>query len=218
MKTTVRFTFSFLLLIILISSCEKDKPNCIEEDQVSYHNIEQKYKDLVPFGQPGFSMELTDSASGQKVKFTFNGIDSGYWEDKVHNGNANCGWFYANNYQYFHYNCVSSNDSLLQLNLFLLKQIGDAFYYSSYFDLLTYDNATDQIGVIVEENGLILGIQFFNDLNYSKFYPELEINNIKYKNVLVSNINKGKNLPIVYFNNVFGIIAIRTPSKLFQLR
>jgi len=44
----------------------------------------------VPYGQPGFTMELKDSATGQKVKFTFNGIDSGYWKKRIQIYNPDC--------------------------------------------------------------------------------------------------------------------------------
>jgi hypothetical protein len=42
------------------------------------------------------------------------------------------------------------------------------------------------------------------------------INDIKYRNVLVSKGNYNQTYPIVYFNNENGIIALKTEGKLFQ--
>lgn len=209
MKTTVRFTFLFLLLIILISSCEKDKPNCIEEDQVSYHNIEQKYKDLVPFGQPGFSMELTDSASGQKVKFTFNGIDSGYWEDKIHNGNPNCGWFYANNYQYYNYNCVSSNDSLLKLG---------ASLHNLWEDLTGVSmNLQPNVGLLKLDDYYY---PFYPERSVNTIHPtfihKITLNGISYDSVLIINRNWTDSKNQIFYNFKKGIVVLRTKNQLWQ--
>jgi hypothetical protein len=216
MKTLYKITL-FILVCLIYAGCQREKGCSEEPSQTFYHNIDSYYKELVPFGKPGFTMELTDSATGQKVKFTFNGIDSGYWKELNQGLNPiNCPKSDFDAYQYYNYNCVSSNDSLLKINLCLIKEMGYPLYNSNYFDMITYNKATNQLGVILEGKGVLIGIQFFKDLSYSKFYSEIVINDIKYRNVLVSKGNYNQTYPIVYFNNENGIIALKTEGKLFQ--
>jgi len=123
MKTIYRITF-LILFCLIYAGCQREKGCSEEPSQTFYHNIDPYYKELVPFGKPGFTMELTDSATGQKVNFTFNGIDSGYWKELNQGLNPiNCPKSDFDVYQYYNYNCVSSNDSLLRIKVILFRNL-----------------------------------------------------------------------------------------------
>ena len=156
MKNIYKLT---LLIIICLNyiGCQRDKGCSEEPSQTYYHNIDPYYKELVPFGKPGFTMELTDSATGQKVKFTFNGIDSGYWKEVNPGLNPiNCPKDDYDAYQYYEYNCVSSIDSLLRI---------EASTHKLWKDLTGVSNN-------LQPNVGLLKLNEF----YYPFYPERSVN------------------------------------------
>jgi hypothetical protein len=204
MKTLYKITL-LILVCLIYAGCQREKGCSEEPSQTFYHNIDPYYKELVPFGKPGFTMELTDSATGQKVKFTFNGIDSGYWKELNQGLNPiNCPKSDFDAYQYYNYNCVSSNDSLLKLKICNYKYSKNQFPY-----IYTLSNFL-HVYVEGEENCFLL----LN--NYESSNDAIQINGILYDNVLTGGNPSVNILPVVFFNNKIGIVAIRTNNQLWQ--
>jgi hypothetical protein len=155
-------------------------------------------------------MELTDSATGQKVKFTFNGIDSGYWKELNQGLNPiNCPKSDFDAYQFYSYNCVSSNDSFLKIKAILFRNLDGRYggFTKGHRDILA-----------LEVNNLtsLFNLSLIEGIYPNFFFQKIEINKIKYDSVLISYQPSYAILPQAYFNRDKGILAIRFNNQLWQ--
>jgi hypothetical protein len=204
MKAIYKITL-LILVCLIYAGCQREKGCSEEPSQTFYHNIDTYYKELVPFGKPGFTMELTDSATGQKVKFTFNGIDSGYWKEVNQGLNPiNCPKSDFDAYQYYNYNCVSSNDSLLKIEIVIYKILNN--------DFANRKGLPNCLGLKI--NGTLASC--FSLDSYIEYAKKVTINHIIYDSALISTPISYQKLPVLFFNHNKGILAIRTNNQLWQ--